>query len=86
MAIPFINFTQRTKRINNCFLIKITSIEVKNNQSNFLLYLRILTGADMKFASLCLLAAAFLAVPCYSAPFFMELPGYAKTVVGAFGK
>ena len=44
----------------------------------------------MKFASLCLLVAAFLAallvVPCYSEPFFMELPGYAKTVVGAYGK
>ena len=40
----------------------------------------------MKILALCVLAAAFLAAPCKSEPFFMELPGYAKTVVGAYGK
>ena len=40
----------------------------------------------MKFVSLCVLAAAFLAAPCTSEMFFMELPGYAKTVVGGYGK
>lgn len=39
----------------------------------------------MKSVALCVLVAAYLAVPSYSEPFFMELPGYAKTVMGAYG-
>jgi hypothetical protein len=40
----------------------------------------------MKFAALCVLAVAYFAAPGYSEPFIMELPGYAKTVMGAYGK
>uniref|UniRef100_A0A0P5QTT1 Carboxylic ester hydrolase n=1 Tax=Daphnia magna TaxID=35525 RepID=A0A0P5QTT1_9CRUS len=39
----------------------------------------------MKFAALCVLVAAYLAAPCYSEPFIMELPGYAKAVMGGYG-
>jgi len=39
----------------------------------------------MKFFVVCVLAAAYFAGPCYSEPFIMELPGYAKTVMGAYG-
>uniref|UniRef100_A0A0P6FL30 Carboxylic ester hydrolase n=1 Tax=Daphnia magna TaxID=35525 RepID=A0A0P6FL30_9CRUS len=39
----------------------------------------------MKFAVLCVLVAAYLAAPCYSEPFIMELPGYAKAVMGGYG-
>jgi len=39
----------------------------------------------MKFAALCVLAVAYLAAPCYSEPFIMELPGYAKAVMGGYG-
>ncbi|KAK4002912.1 hypothetical protein OUZ56_004706 [Daphnia magna] len=39
----------------------------------------------MKFEVLCVLVATYLAVPCFSEPFIMELPGYAKTVLGGFG-
>ena len=41
----------------------------------------------MKCTSLIiLLAASFMVAPCNTEPFYMELPGYAKTVVGAYGK
>lgn len=40
----------------------------------------------MKFVVVSVLAAAFLAVPCFSEPYFIELPGYAKAVVGSYGK
>ncbi|KZS07855.1 Carboxylic ester hydrolase [Daphnia magna] len=40
----------------------------------------------MKFEVLCVLVATYLAVPCFSEPFIMELPGYAKTVLGGFGE
>ena len=39
----------------------------------------------MKFFVVCVLASAYFAAPCYSEPFIMELPGYAKTVMGAYG-
>ncbi|EFX79248.1 hypothetical protein DAPPUDRAFT_225204 [Daphnia pulex] len=39
----------------------------------------------MKFAALCVLAVAYFAAPCYSEPFIMELPGYAKAVMGGYG-
>lgn len=42
--------------------------------------------AVMKFEALCVLVATYLAVPCFSEPFIMELPGYAKTVLGGFGE
>jgi hypothetical protein len=40
----------------------------------------------MKLAVLFALAAAYFAAPCYSEPFIMELPGYAKAVMGGYGK
>ncbi len=40
----------------------------------------------MKFSAVCVLAVAYFAALCYSEPFIMELPGYAKTVMGAYGK
>jgi hypothetical protein len=40
----------------------------------------------MKFAALCVLAVAYFAAPCYSEPFIMELPGYAKAVMGGYGE
>lgn len=40
----------------------------------------------MKLLALCVLAVAYLAVPAYSDPFIIELPGYAKAVMGAYGK
>jgi hypothetical protein len=42
--------------------------------------------ADMKYVALCVLAVAYFAVPCYSEPFIIEMPGYAKAVMGAYGK
>lgn len=40
----------------------------------------------MKFVAFFVLAAAFFAAPCCSKPFIMELPGYAKAVMGGYGK
>ena len=46
-----------------------------------------LSRQEMKCTSLIiLLAASFMVAPCNTEPFYMELPGYAKTVVGAYGK
>ena len=42
--------------------------------------------SDMKLTTLCILAVAYLAVPSFSEPFIIELPGYAKAVMGAYGK
>ncbi len=39
----------------------------------------------MKFVVVCLLLTVYSAAPCFSEPFFMELPGYAKTVIGSYG-
>ncbi|KAI9562248.1 hypothetical protein GHT06_013213 [Daphnia sinensis] len=39
----------------------------------------------MKFTLFCVLVATYLAAPCYSEPFIMELPGYAKAVMGGYG-
>lgn len=40
----------------------------------------------MELMVLWLLVAVYLAASCYSEPFIMELPGYAKAVVGGYGK
>ncbi|KAI9562247.1 hypothetical protein GHT06_013212 [Daphnia sinensis] len=39
----------------------------------------------MKFAALCILAVTYFAGLCYCVPFIIELPGYAKAVMGGYG-